>query len=179
MIKYSTCLSFLSNPLPCLSLIRQISKISLHFENDLNVNEKINHALYREFLKYGLFKAFVVPVNIVPQTVLYTHRDENRRKHSLPYQNYSTNTGSCTQWKPASRYSIFWLVSQHCYNALLCIRAFFLTHINVKDTKPKDVSSLYSCSLLMDLQWTTFVFPHWIQLMPECARLIWTQQTSL
>lgn len=43
-------------------------------------------------------------------------------------------------------FPIFWLVSQHCYNALLCIWAitFFFPHMNVKGGKKKDVSCAQS-----------------------------------
>lgn len=100
------------------------------------VNKRMCHALHRGYLNSGIFKAFVFPVSLYWESpsgsTVHPQRwktEEKKNNHALSYQNYSTNTGSCTQWKPASQYSIFWLVSQHCYNALLCIWAvFFSTH---------------------------------------------------
>lgn len=70
-------------------------------------HEKMHHALYRGMFGARtslkpLFYPFCCTEN-VSQTAMYTPRDEeqNRRTekndHTVSYQNYSTNTGSCTQ----------------------------------------------------------------------------------
>lgn len=54
-------------------------------------------------------------------TILYTWRTEKLQQFFL-FHNYSTNTYSCTQW-------IFWLLSQRCYNVLLCKEDIYFFHM--------------------------------------------------
>lgn len=91
----------------------------------------------------GLFKAFVF--HILPywgcpsETRLYTPQDKKRKKtnkqpHSilseLQYKYRFMHTMKAS-------FPIVWLVSQHCYNALLCIWAIFFPHMNVRERKNK------------------------------------------
>lgn len=82
-----------------------------------------------------VFKASCRLRSIFPQ--MHVHRDEKTTTTKKPNRNqrpqylisYSTNTRSCTQWKAS--FPIFWLVSQHCYDALLCIWAIIYLFIHL------------------------------------------------
>lgn len=74
---------------------------------------------------------FFFPSEMKETTPLKNKQTEKQQKPvtTVSNQSYSTNTRSCRQWKAS--FPIFWLVSQHCYKALLCIRAIIYLFFSV------------------------------------------------
>lgn len=110
----------------------------------------------------GIFNAFVFHICLYRQcpseTIQYTPRDENRKNNhtvsELQYKYRFMHTMKAS-------FPIFWLVSQHCYNALLCKWAvIFFPHMNVKGRKNKrclvcsELTTAACCSFI--LNWICF-----------------------
>lgn len=81
----------------------------------------------------GIFKASVPPISLsLHPTALYTHRDEKQKNTTLT-RTLTHSILSELQYKyrfmhtMKASFPIFWLVSQHYYNAQLCIWAFFFS----------------------------------------------------
>lgn len=75
----------------------------------------------------GIFKALLSTANLpqIPKCTLIEMKNRNKRPHSilseLQYKYRFMHTMKAS-------FPIFWLVSQHCYDALLCIWAIFFFH---------------------------------------------------
>lgn len=135
---------------------RVLEMISFQYSDGIYVNEKMHHTLDTgNIWNECIFKACVFHI------VLYWDRAVHRSRWKTEGKKKQKTTTQLSELQYKYRFMhtmkasfpIFWLVSQHCYNALLCIRAiiFFFPHMNVKGRKNKRClvcSELKTCCLI-------------------------------
>lgn len=93
------------NTLFYVSLQQYVPRMS-HVDTDKDTTTHLGRThpdMYRGVCVLYL-KHMFDPFHCSEKNVSLTVHPQRWRKTSTQYQNYSTNTGSCTQWKPASQY---------------------------------------------------------------------------
>ena len=100
-----------------------------------------------------IFKACVFHIVLYWDRAVHPSRWKTKKKKNTTTQLSELQYKYRFMHTMKASFPIFWLVSQHCYNALLCIWAiiYFFPHMNVKGRKNK---RCLVCSELKTAAWS-------------------------